>query len=171
MLLSTKKPPNLFLYNFYMYIYYMNKYISNLLLLSLVLSITYFHKEIQNKVEKMIFQKYYDNKNFRRPRHICAGDNTLDCFGFPSGHAETITIFSLLMYFYKLFPLWFAIIIILLVSYQRIYTYSHNILQVIVGIIFGILYAVLYKQSLYYFVGIFVLGIILYHYMFKSLSI
>jgi hypoxanthine phosphoribosyltransferase len=63
----------------------------------------------------------------------------------PSGHAETITIFSLLLYFYKFIPLWLAIIFIIMVSLQRVFTKMHTFIQVAIGAIIGYIYAMIYK--------------------------
>jgi membrane-associated phospholipid phosphatase len=63
----------------------------------------------------------------------------------PSGHAETITIFSLLLYLYNIIPLWLCILLIFVISSQRVIYKYHTIIQVLIGIFIGIIYTMIYK--------------------------
>ena len=74
----------------------------------------------------------------------------------PSGHAETITIFSLLLYLYKFIPLWLCILLIFCISIQRVIFNYHTPFQVIVGIFMGILYTILYKYFNLSFISFFI---------------
>jgi len=82
----------------------------------------------------------------------------------PSGHAETSTLFFILLYFYKLIPLSIALLLITIFSIQRVVTNKHTTFQVIIGIILGTVYASIYKffdLSITGFIIILIIGLIL----------
>jgi membrane-associated phospholipid phosphatase len=82
----------------------------------------------------------------------------------PSGHAETITILSSLLYLYDFIPLWLCLILIIGVSGERITSQMHTLPQVLAGISFGYIYALLYYHfnfSLYSFFIVLSVGSIL----------
>lgn len=62
----------------------------------------------------------------------------------PSGHTETITIISLLLYHIKIISLPIALLFIFIIGLQRIITNMHTPLQVLIGFIFGLFYTFLY---------------------------
>ena len=64
----------------------------------------------------------------------------------PSGYAETITIFASLLYLYEFIPLWVCLLLICIVSIQRLITHMHTIIQIIAGIMFGLFYVYIYKH-------------------------
>jgi membrane-associated phospholipid phosphatase len=66
--------------------------------------------------------------------------------GMPSGHAEASTIMFLLLYYYGYISLPVSIILIFIVSLQRVLKQRHTIAQVIVGTILGIIYSYIYKS-------------------------
>ena len=91
-------------------------------------------------------------------------NNSTLCIGMPSGHAETMTILTSLLYLYKFIPLWACVILIVAVSLQRLILNVHTIIQVIVGIIFGLCYVFIYKYfnlSIYSFLLVLCIGLLL----------
>ena len=129
-----------------------------------------YHYLIQNGIEKTFASTIFPYEFVKRPSESCNVDDnygglvSLRCVGLPSGHAETATIFSLLLWFNKIIPLWFAILFILVVSVQRVISWRHTPFQVIAGIVFGTLYSLLYaklKLSLLSFFIVFCIGIVL----------
>lgn len=97
-----------------------------------------YHHYIQNTIEKRFCLEYFGYNNVKRP--ISAS------VGMPSGHAESATILFVLMYFYKYIPLWLCLLLILIVSMQRLFAHRHTPMQVIVGIICGLLYTYIYTS-------------------------
>jgi len=137
-------------------------------LIAIIIFICLYHFFIQNKLEKLFFKTYFGNNNIiRRPLIRCNEyytDTFISCFGMPSGHAETITVISLLLYSYKLISLQICILLIVIISLQRILTGVHTIFQVIVGIFFGYIYFNIYKYydlSVYSFLVIFFITVIM----------
>lgn len=146
---------------------------TNLLFIT-IFFICVYHYSIQNHLEKMFCRRYL-TKDFQelinRPLNKCIQKNTNKCIGMPSGHSETTTIFGFLLYFYKIIPLWFCLLIIFIVSFQRVTSYMHSILQVLIGIILGYFYALFYKQmnlSIYSFLIVVSIGLILYTFIILS---
>jgi membrane-associated phospholipid phosphatase len=110
-----------------------------------LLIVVNYHYYIQNSIEKRFSLEYFGYNNVKRP----LSSNYLTSFedlGMPSGHSEIITIMFLLLYFQKYIPLWLCILIILIVSLQRLITEQHTIVQVITGIICGLIYSFIYKS-------------------------
>jgi hypoxanthine phosphoribosyltransferase len=82
----------------------------------------------------------------------------------PSGHAETTTILSLILYYKKLIPFWICLLIIFGISLQRIVTNKHSLIQVLMGITVGYMYFNIYKYfdlSIYSIIIVFMIGFIL----------
>ncbi len=126
--------------------------------------LTIYHYYIHNDLEKKFTKTYFDYYNIKRPLLRCNNkDNTssLSCIGMPSGHAESISVFCFLLYFYKIIPLWISILFIFVVCIQRIFSNMHTPLQVIAGSILGLLYALIYKNLSYGFLIVFAIGFIL----------
>ena len=67
-----------------------------------------------------------------------------------SGHAEIITILCVLLYHYKYINLPLCIIIIIIVSLQRVVSKRHTFTQIIFGMVFGLLYSLLHIKLPYY---------------------
>jgi membrane-associated phospholipid phosphatase len=117
-------------------------------LIAIIIVISLYHYFFQTRLEKIFFKTYFGYDNVKRPMIQCKDypiDNSILCLGMPSGHAETITIISLLLYSYKIISLQICILLIVLISLQRIYTGVHTIFQVIIGIFFGYIYFTIYK--------------------------
>ena len=68
-------------------------------------------------------------------------------YGMPSGHAESFTILSYLLYKKGIINGWVCASIITLVGLQRIVYNRHTLLQVIAGTLLGLLYGHLYSTS------------------------
>jgi hypothetical protein len=140
----------------------------NILLIIAILLIAFYHKLIQNNLEKNFFEKYFGYDNVKRPLKKCKiyeKKNNLSCLGFPSGHAETITIVCCLLYYYKFIQLWLCFILIVIFSLERITSKAHTLKQVFIGILFGYLYSNIYihfNLSIYSFLIVICIGIILY---------
>ena len=136
------------------------------LLKILIISIIFlYHFLIQNGLEKLFCQNFFNNDSIKRPLKNCNNKlyTSLNCIGMPSGHAEIATIIFLLLYFYKYISLTVCIILILLISMQRVITNMHTIQQVIVGIIFGFLYFKYYSIidcSIYSLLSVIILGLL-----------
>lgn len=134
----------------------------NLFIFIIFVSIYHFH--IHNSLEKMFSQVYFDYDEVKRPLPKCkSGDNSslLRCIGMPSGHAETSSVFSFLLYFYKIIPLWVCLFIISVISVRRIVSGMHTLNQVIVGAILGFIYAFIYKNFTLGFIIILIIGLLL----------
>jgi len=134
-------------------------------LLIIIFLICIYHYFIQNRLEKIFCKKYLNRELINRPLKKCNFKNTNNCIGMPSAHAETITIFGFLLYFYQIIPLWLCLFIILIFSIQRVAFNMHSIIQVCIGILIGYFYAVLYKKfnlSLLSFFIVLTIGIIIY---------
>jgi len=105
----------------------------------------YYHYYIQNNIEKRFFLEYFGYNNVKRPLSGNIMFSTCD-LGMPSGHAEAGTIMFLLLYFYEYISLPVSIILIFIVSLQRVLKERHTIAQVIAGTICGIIYSYIYKS-------------------------
>jgi hypoxanthine phosphoribosyltransferase/membrane-associated phospholipid phosphatase len=145
----------------------LNTYIKKLPLIFCIFVICLYHFTIQNGLEKIFFETYFDYHDVKRPLLRCAsrlnGQNT-SCIGMPSGHAETITLLTSLLYLYKFIPFWACLLLIFCFSGQRIISNMHTLYQVIAGIFIGYRYALIYKYfdlSIYSFLIIFIIGLLL----------
>lgn len=140
---------------------------NKIFILIIILLLSAYHYLLNNNLEKLFSQTYFDYNNIRRPLKICDKDincSNLDCTGMPSGHAEGASVLSCLLYFYKFIPLWLCLTIIAVISLQRIIANKHTLNQVIVGSILGLIYATIYKKfnlSIYGFLFVFSIGFIL----------
>jgi hypoxanthine phosphoribosyltransferase len=138
-------------------------YYDRIILLITICIIFLYHYYIQNGLEKLFCQGFFDYNDIKRPLQNCNNNiyTSLSCIGLPSGHAETATIFFSLLYIYKFISLPFCIIIIFLISLQRVVTHMHTVEQVVVGIILGLVYCQNYSAtncSLYSLIPVIVLG-------------
>lgn len=117
---------------------------------------------ILNGIEKMCFNAFFDYKLIKRPSLRCETieNVTLKCVGMPSGHAQSITIFALLLFYYRYISFNTSILLIILISLQRVFSKAHTILQVLTGIIVGSMYSYIYISNhlsykcLFYILGI-----------------
>ena len=140
---------------------------NNIHILLFILIASIYNFFIQNGLEKIFCQTYFNNEYIRRPLNDCLySKNSIStsCIGMPSGHAETITIFTGLLYLYKYIPLWLCLLLIFIFSIQRIIFSMHTFFQVIAGIFTGLLYVFIYKNmnfSIYSFIIVFSIGLIL----------
>lgn len=136
---------------------------SQIIILITIFLLASYHYLIHNDLEKTFSKTYFEYNDIRRPSNKCdkeINSSRLSCTGMPSGHAETISIICVLLYLYNFIPIWLTIIIIMIVSFQRIISNKHTLSQVVVGSLLGLLYATIYKffnLSVYGF--LFVLGI------------
>ena len=133
----------------------------------IIIIIFFYHYFIHNGLEKIFCETYFDYNYIKRPLDKCSSNlngQKLGCIGMPSGHAETVTIFSLLLYFYKFIPLWLSLLLIFIFSIQRIISNMHTLIQVLMGIIVGYMYFNIYKffnLSIYSLLIVFIIGFIL----------
>lgn len=125
--------------------------------------ITLIHFILLNPLEKNIYYEYFGLD--KRPKKKCNTDITFKCYGMPSGHVESATIFSLLLLHKQFINKYSVILIIILVSLQRIYSKMHTIKQIIIGFIFGILYSLIYTNLLVNvnYIILFIILIILFY--------
>jgi hypoxanthine phosphoribosyltransferase len=138
--------------------------LKNIQLFIFIILISMYHFYIHNNLEKIFSQSYFEYDTIKRPLSKCrSSDNSslLGCIGMPSGHAETSSVFSFLLYFYKIIPLWVCLLIICIVSTQRIISYKHTLTQVIVGATLGFIYAVIYKKFTLGFIIVLTIGLLL----------
>jgi membrane-associated phospholipid phosphatase len=110
-----------------------------------LLIVVLYHFWLQNNVEKLFCLEYFGYNNVKRPLSGNIMFSTCD-LGMPSGHAEAGTIMFLLLYFYEYISLPVSIILIFIVSLQRVLKERHTIAQVIAGTICGIIYSYIYKS-------------------------
>ena len=110
-----------------------------------LLIVVQYHRYIQDDVEKLFFLEYFGYDNVKRPLTGNTMISTKD-LGMPSGHAESATIMFLLLYFFGYISLPVSIILIFLVSLQRVLAQRHSIAQVTVGTILGLIYSYIYKS-------------------------
>jgi membrane-associated phospholipid phosphatase len=120
-------------------------YTSPLYFAIFLLIVVQYHRYIQDDVEKLFFLEYFGYDNVKRPLTGNTMISTKD-LGMPSGHAESATIMFLLLYFYGYISLPVSIILIFLVSLQRVLAQRHSIAQVTVGTILGLIYSYIYKS-------------------------
>ena len=67
-----------------------------------IILITTYHYYIHNGLEKIFSQIYFEYDSVKRPLFRCKNIENcsrLGCIGMPSGHAETSSVFSFLLYF------------------------------------------------------------------------
>jgi len=136
----------------------------NIYLFIFIILLSMYHFHIHNSLEKIFSQSYFEYDTVKRPLLKCQSSeksSLLGCIGMPSGHAETSAVFSFLLYFYKIIPLWVCLLIICIICAQRVITNKHTISQVIIGAILGFIYAVLYKRVWYGFIIIVMIGLLL----------
>ena len=110
-----------------------------------LLIVVLYHFWLQNNIEKLFCLEYFGYNNVKRPLSGNIMFSTCD-LGMPSGHAEAGTIMFLLLYFYEYISLPVSIILIFIVSLQRVLKERHTIAQVIAGTICGIIYSYIYKS-------------------------
>ena len=108
------------------------------------------HFLVGNIVEKLMVQTLYTvgheeaNDFIKRPTDRCHKSSAFACLGMPSGHAETITMVSVLLVLSGYLPVWLALIIVVLVCAQRVIFKRHTILQVIMGFVMGMIFSTIY---------------------------
>jgi membrane-associated phospholipid phosphatase len=126
----------------------------NIIKLFIIIFISLYHYKIINFLEKKIVNHFSNNSLIFRPNKLCNNKkyhikNSIDakCLGMPSGHAETITIFSILLYSQKYIPFWCILLFIFIIGIQRIIYERHTLLQVIMGILLGIIYSFIYIKT------------------------
>jgi membrane-associated phospholipid phosphatase len=138
--------------------------LKNMQLFAVIILLGMYHFYIHSRLEKSFSQRYFDYDLVKRPLLKCKGpknSSRLNCIGMPSGHAETASVVSFLLYFYKIIPLWVCLLIISTVSMQRVITDMHSLSQVIVGAILGYIYAFIYKKFTFGFIIVFTIGLLL----------
>ena len=119
-----------------------------------LLIVVLYHYNIHNNIEKRFFLEYFGYNNIKRPLSGNIMFSSRDLV-MPSGSAESGTIMFLLLYYYGYISLPVSIILIFLVSLQRVLKQRHTIIQVTVGTICGLIYSYIYKSynfSLFSFV-------------------
>ena len=130
----------------------------------LIILISLYHGTLQNDLENNFSETYFNYDEIKRPLIRCSDyldGRSFECIGMPSGHAETVTLLSSLLYLYDFIPLWLCLTLIIGVSGQRITSNMHTIPQVLAGIYFGYLYALLYHHfnfSVYSFLIVLSIG-------------
>lgn len=127
----------------------------------LIIFIFLYHYVIHNGIEKFTFKEIFKSNDIKRPLYKDDKFDKLCHIGMPSGHAETVTITCCLLYYYKYINIYSCIIIIILVSLQRIIVKKHTLIQVLFGIFFGFLYSLIYKKSFWNLFLIILLGFLL----------
>jgi len=139
----------------------------NIKILIIIILLCVYHYYIHNSIQKKFSQLYLSNDISIRPSLKCSLNNNVkgfNCAGMPSGHAELFTLFFVLLYFNKIIPLWIALLLIIIISLQRVLSYRHTIIQVLVGITLGYFYASLYNYfnlSIIGFIIVLLIGLIL----------
>ncbi len=118
-----------------------------ILIISLV---SLYHISIINGLEKLNFNTYIPyNTSIKRPTEKCENNESLYCIGMPSGHTESITIFGLALIIMNYISLPMAVLLIISIGFERIYTKRHTSLQVLIGFLLGSLYVCVYDLFLH----------------------
>jgi hypoxanthine phosphoribosyltransferase len=113
-------------------------------LILLLIYISVFVYLIINPSLKFLFNEYFGYNLCKRPNVKCSDSlPKLRCLGFPSGHSQTITVFTLLLYGLDIISLPIVSILILIIGLQRIVYKYHTLIQVLAGIIFGLIIAII----------------------------
>ena len=95
-----------------------------------------------NRLEKKFFGQRINNYLKYRPLNYCKNNYLSSfCLGMPSGHSEFIVILSVFLCVKKIIPWQLAILLIIVVGWQRIFSKMHTYIQVLAGIIFGLFYS------------------------------
>jgi membrane-associated phospholipid phosphatase len=110
-----------------------------------LLIVVLYHYNIHINIEKRFSLEYFGYNNIKRPLSGNIMFSSCD-LGIPSGSAESGTIMFSLLYFYGYISLPVSIILIFIVSLQRVLKQRHTIAQVIAGIICGLIYSHIYKS-------------------------
>lgn len=108
----------------------------------LALCLLVIHIGFTNALEKLLVQQWFGS--MRRPCTSCRDQDAFACLGMPSGHAESIVILTSILLWKGIISLPLAIVIVLLVSLQRIFAHRHTIQQVLTGAFLGFIYVCLY---------------------------
>jgi hypoxanthine-guanine phosphoribosyltransferase len=120
----------------------------DIIFLSTIIFIYFYHYYIQTNLEKIFFKMYFGFETVKRPYFDYEHKiYSLKDYGMPSGHAEIGTIISCILYNYKYIPLWMCILVIIIISLQRIISIMHSTAQVTVGIICGLIYSYIYISN------------------------
>lgn len=110
-----------------------------------IIFICLLHFFVLNPFEKIYFS--YNLNNTNRPLEKCINQKYIACNGFPSGHAEIITIICAYLLFHKIITVPIAILLIIIVCAQRLIAKMHSLNQVIYGTCFGFIYSYLYWNT------------------------
>lgn len=100
------------------------------------------HYFILNLFEKIYFSYHLNNTN--RPLEKCKDEKYTGCDGFPSGHAEIITIICAYLLFHKMISVPIALFLMIALSAERLFAKMHSLDQILYGTYFGIIYSYLY---------------------------
>ena len=101
-----------------------------------IIFIFIYHFFIQNGIEKLFSKTFIKNNSIKRPLFKDNKFNKLCHIGMPSGHAEIITIICSLLYYHKYINIQSCLIIITIISLQRVVSKRHTFVQILFGIIF-----------------------------------
>lgn len=121
---------------------------TQIIILTIILII---HYVVLNPLLKNIVEQYFITS--KRP-DAKKDDTSFESLGMPSGHAETITILCISLYYYKIISLEACIILIFVVGIQRIISQRHTLEQVIAGILIGLMYSTLYIKYNFSFISV-----------------
>ena len=140
--------------------------IYNIITLFSIAAILLYHMHIHNNLEKIFSDMYFPYDDVRRPFFGCHKNmyEMVECIGMPSGHSESLTILSILLYYFKYISLPICILIIMITGIHRYVFSFHTILQICAGIILGVIYSLIYIKgnlSLLSFLFVFLIGFIL----------
>lgn len=108
----------------------------------LALCLLVIHVGFTNAFEKLLTQQWFGS--LRRPCTYCHDRDTFECLGMPSGHAESVVVFTCILLWKGMISLPVASVIVVLVCLQRIYALRHTVAQVAMGALLGLIYAALY---------------------------
>ena len=140
---------------------------STIIILLIIFIIFLYDHFLLNALEKQFCDLFFtDKREIKRPLPSCSPDllrkHFFHCLGMPSGHAQSATIVSLLLYHYGFFSWFVAAIIVFVICIQRVVSRMHTPLQVLVGFVLGLIYACIYivgNLSYKCFVIIFVIAV------------
>jgi hypoxanthine phosphoribosyltransferase len=141
--------------------------------ITIILIIAIYDHIVLNGLEKMWSESFVAYNCIKRPLPVCLKTENMSvkCVGMPSGHAQTITVVAVLLYNYKLISFSTCVVLISIVSLQRVIVQKHTCMQVLVGIIIGLMYSYIYisnnlsPKCIFYILGITI--VLIFNIMYK----
>ena len=115
-----------------------------------------FHYFITNVLEKIFVDQYITTS--KRPDSI--NENHTCSLGMPSGHVETTTILCAFLVHNNIISIKTSLVIIFIMTLQRIMSKRHTVSQTIFGFLTGLIYSYIYTQTDFSWISLLILLIV-----------